>query len=62
MLPSNIDEGDYIEIGQLGAYGASLQSNFNGFFSDAKASVADAPMLSMFGLDGTKKTGKERQA
>ena len=50
MLPSNIDEGDYIEIGQLGAYGASLQSNFNGFHSDKKAVVLDAPMLSLYGL------------
>lgn len=50
LLPANIGEGDYIEIGQLGAYGSTLQSNFNGFYSDLKAEVKDAPMLSMFGL------------
>lgn len=50
MLPSNIGEGDWIELGQLGAYGSTLQSNFNGFYSDAKATVADAPMLSLYGL------------
>ena len=32
--PNNIKEGDYIEIGQLGAYGISLRTKFNGFYSD----------------------------
>lgn len=50
LLPANINEGDWIELGQLGAYGSTLQSNFNGFFSDAKAFVDDAPMMSVFGL------------
>lgn len=50
MLPSNIEEGDWIELGQLGAYGSTLQSNFNGFYSDAKAELADAPMMSLYGL------------
>lgn len=49
-LPSNIQEGDWIEIGGLGAYGASLQSKFNGFYSEERANLADAPMMSMFGL------------
>ena len=50
MLPANIDEGDWIELGQLGAYGSTLQSNFNGFYSDAKAELKDAPMMSLYGL------------
>jgi ornithine decarboxylase len=50
MLPANIEEGDWIELGQLGAYGSTLQSNFNGFYSDAKAIVKDAPMMSLYGL------------
>lgn len=50
ILPANINEGDWIEIGQLGAYGSTLQSNFNGFYSDAKAIATDAPMLSLYGL------------
>ena len=49
-LPANIQEGDWFEIGQLGAYGATLQSKFNGFQSDEKATLEDAPMLSLFGL------------
>lgn len=30
-LPEDIREGDWIEIGQLGAYGACLRTSFNGF-------------------------------
>ncbi len=30
-LPEDIGEGDWIEIGQLGAYGACLRTGFNGF-------------------------------
>ena len=32
ILPNNIKEGDYIELGQLGAYGLTFRTNFNGFF------------------------------
>ncbi len=47
-LPADIGEGDWIEIGGLGAYGAVLRTNFNGFYSDAQVEVADAPLMSMF--------------
>jgi Diaminopimelate decarboxylase len=30
MLPNNIKEGDYIELGQLGAYALTFRTNFNG--------------------------------
>ncbi len=30
-LPADIGEGDWIEIGQLGAYGACMRTGFNGF-------------------------------
>ena len=50
MLPANIEEGDWIEIGGLGAYSKTMQTNFNGFYSDKQAELSDAPMLSMFGL------------
>lgn len=61
MLPANISEGDWIEVGQLGAYGKTLQSNFNGFYSDAKAIVKDAPMMSMYGLDDRHEQDNEQQ-
>jgi ornithine decarboxylase len=31
LLPADIAEGDWIEVGQLGAYGACLRTSFNGF-------------------------------
>ena len=34
LLPNNIKEGDYIELGQLGAYGLTFRTKFNGFYSD----------------------------
>lgn len=50
-LPKDIAEGDWIEIGQLGSYGATMRTNFNGFFSDVTVEVADKPMLSIFGIN-----------
>ena len=33
-LPDDLDEGDWIEIGQVGAYGNALRTSFNGFYPD----------------------------
>lgn len=49
-LPSDVREGDYIEIGMLGAYGVSMVTRFNGFGDVETVEVDDAPMASMFGL------------
>ncbi len=48
LLPNNIKEGDYIELGQLGAYGLTFRTNFNGFFSDEIVEINDDPMMSMY--------------
>ena len=48
LLPNNIKEGDYIELGQLGAYGATFRTKFNGFYSDAVYQVDDKPILSIY--------------
>ena len=48
LLPNNIKEGDYIELGQLGAYGTTFRTKFNGFYSDAVYQVDDKPILSMY--------------
>jgi ornithine decarboxylase len=50
ILPADIKEGDWIEIGGLGAYSKTMQTNFNGFYSDKQAELSDSPILSMFGL------------
>lgn len=51
-LPEDIQEGDYVEIGMLGAYGVAMNTRFNGFGDAETVAVADAPMASMFGLAG----------
>jgi len=44
-LPEDVAEGDWIEIGQLGAYGTALRTAFNGFDRATLVEVRDAPML-----------------
>ncbi len=51
-LPEDIQEGDYVEIGMLGAYGVAMNTRFNGFGDAETVVVGDAPMASMFGLAG----------
>jgi ornithine decarboxylase len=41
MLPDDVHEGDWIEIGQLGAYGAALRTGFNGFAASTQIEVRD---------------------
>ena len=45
LLPADVAEGDWIELGQLGAYGGALRTGFNGFDRAVLAEVADAPLL-----------------
>lgn len=49
-LPEDVNEGDYVEIGMLGAYGVAMNTRFNGYGDNELAVVEDAPMASMFGL------------
>lgn len=51
-LPEDVREGDYIEIGMLGAYGVAMNTRFNGFGDAETVTVEDAPMGSMYGLAG----------
>ena len=48
MLPADIQAGDYIEIGMLGAYGAAMKTRFNGFGMAEAAIVTDEPMASLY--------------
>jgi ornithine decarboxylase len=50
-VPACAREGDWLEIGQLGAYGAALRTGFNGFDRAALVEVADAPLLLTPGYD-----------
>jgi len=48
LLPADVEAGDYIEIGMLGAYGSAMRTQFNGFGSDETVVVADEPMASLY--------------
>jgi ornithine decarboxylase len=51
VLPNNLKEGDYIEVGQLGAYSLTFRTKFNGFYSDQIFQVNDKPIMSMYEKD-----------
>ena len=48
LLPNNIKEGDYVELGQLGAYGLTFRTKFNGFYSDQIFELYDKPIMSIY--------------
>ena len=48
LLPNNIKEGDYIELGQLGAYGLTFRTKFNGIYSDKIFELNDKPIMSIY--------------
>ena len=54
LLPNNIKENDYIELGQLGAYGLTFRTEFNGFFSNEIYEVEDNPIMSLYDKDINK--------
>jgi ornithine decarboxylase len=54
LLPNNIKENDYIELGQLGAYGLTFRTQFNGFYSNEIYEVEDDPIMTIYGKDTNK--------
>ena len=56
LLPNNIKENDYIELGQLGAYGLTFRTKFNGYYSDEIFEVEDNPIMTMYDKDINKAT------
>ena len=53
VLPNNLKEGDYIEIGQLGAYALTFRTKFNGFYSNQIFEVQDKPLMSLYEKDSS---------
>jgi len=48
MLPASTAEGDYIEIGNMGAYARAIAGRFNGYGDYDEAILLDEPMMSMY--------------
>lgn len=51
ILPENIDEGDWIELGQIGAYSNAAATRFNGFFTETFVTVDAPPLLPVYDLE-----------
>ena len=54
LLPAGLVEGDYIEFGNLGAYGRAMASRFNGYGEYELVEVQDAPWPSLYGAVGAE--------
>lgn len=50
LLPADVQAGDYLEIGMLGAYGSAMRTAFNGFGSDETIVAEDEPMASLYAV------------
>ena len=56
LLPNNIKENDYIELGQLGAYGLTFRTQFNGFIQMKSTKLKINQSLTMYDKDINKAT------
>ena len=45
-----------LNLGQLGSYGLTFRTQFNGFYSDEIYEVEDNPIMSLYGKDVNKAT------
>jgi ornithine decarboxylase len=59
-LPADVQAGDYLEIGMLGAYGCAMRTGFNGFGVGSVHVVEDEPMASLYGAG--RKSGRSKVA
>ncbi|MEN2494666.1 MAG: Lysine/ornithine decarboxylase [Hyphomicrobiaceae bacterium hypho_1] len=48
LLPDCVREGDYLEIGNIGAYGRAIASKFNGYGHYDEVILYDSPMHTMY--------------
>jgi ornithine decarboxylase len=62
LLPAKIKEGDYIEIGNTGAYGRALGGRFNGYGAYDEAILLDEPMLTMYDESSIERAAQQVQA
>jgi ornithine decarboxylase len=57
-LPENVKEGDYIEIGNTGAYCRAIGGGFNGYGAFEEAILLDEPMRTLYPT-WTEETGQQ---
>lgn len=54
QLPADLREGDYIEFGNIGAYGRSMAGRFNGFGASETLIVRDDPWPNLYSAPGSE--------
>ena len=52
-----IAEGDYIEIGNMGAYARAIAGHFNGYGEYDEVILLDAPTLTMYSVPAVDVAG-----
>lgn len=61
LLPDSIREGDYIEIGNMGAYARAIAGRFNGYGEYDEVILLDPPMLTMYGEEAAEASAAARR-
>jgi ornithine decarboxylase len=61
-LPEKVREGDYIEIGNTGAYSRAIASRFNGYGAYDEAILFDEPMYTMYAPEHEQCEAEQVQA
>jgi ornithine decarboxylase len=60
LLPASIVEGDYIEIGNMGAYARAIAGRFNGYGEYDEVILLDKPMLTMYDIERAEPSVAQR--
>ena len=60
MLPASVDEGDYIEISNMGAYARAIAGRFNGYGEYDEVILLDEPMLTMYAAESVAARSAQR--
>jgi ornithine decarboxylase len=60
LLPASVKEGDFIEIGNMGAYARAIAGNFNGYGHYDEVILLDEPMLTMYGSQTAEQRSAQR--
>ena len=60
LLPGSVAEGDYIEIGNMGAYARAIAGKFNGYGEYDEVILFDDPLLTMYGAESAEAAAARR--
>ena len=58
LLPDSVREGDFLEIGNTGAYARAIAGRFNGYGQYDEVILQDEPMFTMYGEHALAQAGE----